>query len=220
MWIRAVYLKLLRLKGRVYGQRGLSQRLILGYKMQRWRRLRVNMLLQHWTYKPLTTSPITTTAFLHTQPWELHTASESKSNEPSPYIWALWSWVLIRLVLCQARSTLFYFDFTSDCLKQHHLQLSQQIFFVLDILANFIKTMWACICKNLKFCLPNFMCTILVTVWTDEMEKVESSEKQILKKTYIVLKYSLITLPRNGAHLDNGWKNCCAQGGLPNFYWY
>lgn len=222
------YLKLLRLKGRVYGQRGLSQQLILEYKMRRWRRLGVNMLLQHWTCRPLTTSPITTTAFLHTQPWELHTASESKSNEPSTYIWALWSWDLIGVVLCQARSTLFHFFFfyfrlftaTSSTVATANI-------FVLDILTNFIKRMWTCVCKDLKFCLPNLLCVQFwwlknLTVWTsDEMEKVKSSEKQMLKKTCIVPKYLLVKLPRNGAHLGNGWRNCCAQGGLPNFHrWY
>lgn len=55
MWIRAGYLKLLRLKGRVYGRRGLTQRLTPGYKMGRWPRVRVDMLLQHWASKPLTT---------------------------------------------------------------------------------------------------------------------------------------------------------------------
>lgn len=102
VWIRAGYLELLRETGGVYDQRGLSQQLILQYKMLRWQRLRVDMLLQHWASKPPSLSfslQFTVTAFLFSQPWELRTALESKWNEPSRYLWAMLCWVLNMVVL-------------------------------------------------------------------------------------------------------------------------
>lgn len=57
-----------------------------GIKCCRWQRLSVDMLLQQWASKPPTlsfSSHLTINAFLFSQPWESHTASESKWNEPS-----------------------------------------------------------------------------------------------------------------------------------------